>query len=97
MAPGRTYRHDVRCPDCGSNPPQADARTGFPTGSRLTVAGIVGGRYVPAGAYRRPGSAVKERGIELCLEGNTLSGIGRVLGYGVSAVQGWVKKRDGKR
>ena len=39
---------------------------------------------------------MKERGIELYLEGNTLSGIGRVLGYSVPAVQGWVKKRDSK-
>ena len=72
-------------------------KDGFSNGKRAYSCGDCRRRYVPAGAYRRPGSAVKERGIELCLEGNTLSGIGRVLGYGVSAVQGWVKKRDGKR
>ena len=35
---------------------------------------------------------MKDQGIELYLEGNTLNGIGRVLGYSAPAVPGWVKK-----
>ena len=93
MARRRVYRHDVRCPDCGSNWMPKD---GFTNGKQAYRCGDCRRRYVPAGAYRRPGPGVKERGIELYLEGNTLSGIGRVLGYSVPAVQGWVKKRGGK-
>ena len=89
MARGRVYRHDVRCPDCGSNWMRKD---GFSNGKQAYSCGDCQRRYVPEGAYRRPGPAVKEQGIELYLEGNTLSGIGRVLGYSVPRCRGGSKK-----
>ena len=89
MARPRVYRHNVRCPDCGANWMSKD---GFSNGKQAYRCGECRRRYVPEGAYRRPSPAVKERGIQMYLEGNSLSGIARLLGYSVPAVQGWIKK-----
>ena len=94
MARSRVYRHDVRCPDCGSNWMRKD---GFTNDKQAYSCGDCGRRYVPQGAYRRPGAAVKERGIAMYTEGSSLSAIGRVLGYSAAAVQGWVEKGGARR
>ena len=93
MARRRVYRHDVRCPDCGSNWMRKD---GFSGGKQAYSCGDCGRRYVPDGAYRRPSAAVKQQGVDWYVEGSSLSAIGRVLGYSAPAVQGWVKKGGGK-
>ena len=93
MARSRVYRHDVRCPGCGSNWMRRD---GFTNGKQAYSCGDCRRRYVPQGAYRRPGAAVKERGLAMYTEGSSLSAAGRVLGYSAAAVQGWVKKGGGK-
>ena len=89
MARSRVYRHDVRCPDCGSNWMRKD---GHLAGRQAYRCGDCGRRCVPGGAYRRPSQAVKERAIAMYTEGSSLSAIGRVLGYSAPAVLGWVKK-----
>ena len=93
MARARVYRHDVRCPGCGSNWMRKD---GFSGGRQAYRCGDCRRRHLPGGAYLRPGPEVKERGIDLYLEGNSLSAVGRILGYSAVAVQGWVKKRGAK-
>ena len=94
MARSRVYRHDVRCPDCGSNWMRRD---GFTNGKQAYSCGDCRRRYVPHGAYRRPSAGVKERGIAMYTEGSSLSAIGRVLGYSAAAVQGWVEKGGARR
>ena len=89
MARQRVYRHDIRCPDCGSNWMRKD---GFNNGRQTYSCGDCRRRYTPGGAYRRPGPAVKERGLDMYCEGASLSAIGRVLGYSAPAVLGWVKQ-----
>ena len=89
MARPRVYRHDPRRPDCGSNWMRKD---GFTNGKQAYNCGDCRWRSVPGGAFRRPGTVVKERGLALYLEGNSLSAISRLLGYSVPAVSGWVKK-----
>ena len=89
MARRRVYRHNVRCPDCGSNRMRRD---GFSNGRPAYRCGDRRRRYVPGGAYRRPGPAVKTQAIAMYIEGSSLSAIGRVLGYSAPAVLGWVKK-----
>ncbi len=60
--------------------------------------GDCGRRYVPEGAYRRPGPAVKAQGIAMYTEGNSLSAVGRMLGYSAAAaVPGWVEKGGARR
>ena len=93
MARARVYRHDVRCPDCGSNWMRKD---GFSGGRQRYCCGDCQRRCLPDGAYRRPAPAVKERGLAMYTEGSSLSAIGRVLGYSAQAVSQWVKKGASK-
>ena len=88
MARRRVYHHDVRCPDCGSNRISGT----FSNGRQAYRGGDCRRRYVPGGAYRRPGPAVKAQAIAMYVERSSLSAIGRVLGYSAPAVLGWVKK-----
>ena len=92
MVRARVYRHDVRCPDCGSNWMRKD---GFSGGKQRYCCGECQRRYLPEGAYRRPAAGVKERAPAIRrrrTEGSSLSAIGRVLGYSTQAVSQWVKK-----
>ena len=89
MVRARVYRHDVRCPDCGSNWMR---KVGFSNGKQRYCCGDCQRRYLPEGAYRRPGVEVKERALAMYTEGSSLSAIGRVLGYSTQAVSQWVKK-----
>ena len=94
MARSRVYRHDVRCPECGSNWMR---KNGFTNGRQAYRCGDCQHGCVPGGAYRRPGPAVKEQGIAMYVEGSSLSAIGRLLGYTPAAVLGWVKKGGAPR
>ena len=88
MARRRVYRHHIRCPDLGSNRTRRDE---FSNGQQACRCGDCRPCCVPAGAYRRPGRAVKAQAIAIYIEGSSLSAIGRVLGYSAPAVLGWVK------
>ena len=90
MVRRRVYRHNVRCPDCGSNWMRLD---GFSNGRPAYSCGDCRRRYVPDGAYRRPGPAVKAQAIAMYIEGSSLSAIGRVLGYSAPAVFGVGQKK----
>ena len=89
MARSRVYRHDVRCPHCGSNWMRKD---GHSRGQQLYRCGDCGRRHAPDGAYHRPSPDLKARYLEMYGEGSSLSAIGRRLGYSATAVQQWVKK-----
>ena len=96
MARSRIYRRIVvRCRlRCPLSPlrfqPDAQGRPrGWPAGIQL--------RRLPAplpagGACRRPAPGVKEQALDMYAEGNSLSAIGRVLGYSAQAVSQWVKR-----
>ena len=91
MAPPRTYRHDVRCPRCGSNWMR---KSGFGQGRQIYRCGDCAKSCIPGGAFVRPGPEIKERALRMYGEGSSLSAIGRVLGYSAQAVSRWVKKGD---
>ncbi len=59
--------------------------------------GDCGRRYQPGGAYHWPGPAVKERALQMYLDGSSLRAIGRVLGYSAPAVLGWVGEKRGRQ
>ena len=63
MVRARVYRHDVRCPHCGSNWMRKD---GFSGDKQRYYCGDCRRRYLPQGVYRRPSLALKERAIALC-------------------------------
>ena len=94
MARNRVYRHDVRCPGCGSNWMR---KYGHAAGRQAYRCGDCGRRSTPGGAYCRPGPEVKERALAMYAEGSSLRAIGRVLGYSAPAVLGWVKKGGVRR
>ena len=102
MARNRVYRHDVRCPGCGSIPlRQAQGKRrrmrkdGHVAGRQAYRCGDCGRRSTPGGAYCRPGPGVKERALAMYAEGSSLRAIGRALGYSAPAVLGWVKREGG--
>ena len=49
-------------------------------------------RHIPGGAWPHPSRAVKERALQLYVEGSSLSAVSRVTGVSVPAVRNWVKK-----
>ena len=89
MAHPRVYRHDVRCPECGSNWMPKD---GTSKGRQVYHCGDCGRRTIPDAAYQRPGGADKERAPAMYQEGSSLSAIARIFGVSVQAVSKWVKK-----
>ena len=93
MSRPRVYRHDVRCPDCGSNRMRKDGCNGERQRYRC---GDCGRRCQPGGAYHRPGPKVKERAVQMYVEGSSLRAVSRVVGVSVQAVSNWVKKGGAK-
>jgi len=89
MARARTYRHDVRCHDCGSNWMR---KNGQSLGKQSYKCGDCNRLYVPDGAYHRPSAATKAKGVQMYLEGSSMSAVGRAFGYSTVAVMRWVKK-----
>ena len=91
MARPRVYRHDVRCPECGSNWMPKD---GTAKGRQVYHCGDCGRRAIPDAAYQKPGAADNERALAMYQEGSSLSAVARIFGVGVSvqAVSQWVKK-----
>ena len=87
MARPRVWRHDVRCPECGSNWMPKD---GTSKGRQVYHCGDCGRRSIPDAAYQRPGAADKERALAIYQEGSSLSAIARIFGVGVPAVSQWV-------
>ena len=94
MARPRVYRHQVRCPECGSNRMPKD---GHSKGRRVYHCGDCGRRYIPEAAYHRPGAADKERAMAMYREGSSLRAIGRIFGVSAQAVSVWVKKGGAPR
>ena len=94
MVRARAYRHDVRCPNCGSNWMRKYGRI---KGRQSYSCGDCGRRSLEGSAYSRPSEAVKAQALDMYVEGSGLSAIGRVLGYSATAVQGWVKKGESSR
>ena len=83
MARPCVYRHDVRCPECGSNRMSKD---GTSQGRQVYHYSDCGRRTIPDAAYQRPATADKERALAMYQEGSSLSAIARIFGVSVPAV-----------
>ena len=88
MARPCVYRHDVRCPECGSNRIPKD---GASKGQQVYHCGDFGRRAIPDAAYQRPGGADQERALAMYRESSSLSAIARIFEVSMSAVSQWVK------
>ena len=83
MAHPRVYRHNVRCPECGSNwMPKA----GTDQGRQVYRCGDCRRYYTPDAAYHRPSAADRERALAMYQEGSSLRAVGRVFGVSTQAV-----------
>ena len=89
MARPRTYRHDLRCPHCGSNWIPKD---GHSRGKQTYRCRDCHYRFTPEGNRHYYPERVKKQAVEMYGEGSSLAAIGRVLGVLPETVYSWVKK-----
>ena len=97
MARPRAYRHDFRCPHCGSNWTPKDSRsrgkqTPYQVRGRLYRCRECHYRFTPEGNRHYYSEAVKSQAIDMYLEGTGITAIGRVLEVQTATVLSWVKK-----
>ena len=89
MARARTYRHDLRCPHCGSNWTPKD---GHSRGKQTYRCRDCHHRFTPTGNRHYYPQAVKDQALDMYGEGSSLAAIGRVMGILPETVYSWVKK-----
>ena len=70
MALPPVYRHDVRCPECGSNWMLKD---GTSKGRLVYYCGDYGRRTTPDAAYQRPSAADEGRALAMYRDGSSLT------------------------
>ena len=90
MAGARAYRHDLRCPHCGSNwLPKA----GLSRGKQTYRCGDCAYRFTPDGNRSYYSAQTIDRAMDMYAEGSSISAISRVMGVKAVTVGSWVKKR----
>ena len=85
----RIYRHDLRCPHCGSNWLPKD---GCSRGKQTYRCGDCHYRFTPGGNRSYYSEQVKSQALAMYLDGSSISAIGRVLHIKLGTVYAWVKK-----
>ena len=85
----RVYRHDLRCPHCGSN---WLPKYGRPRGKQAYRCGDCRYKFTPEGNRHYYSEEVKRRAMSMYGEGSSMSAIARVLGVKLGTVYSWVKK-----
>ena len=87
----RVYRHDMRCPHCGSNwlPKYGSSR-----GRQTYRCGDCRYKYTPDGNRHYYSEEVKDRALSMYGEGSSISAIARILDVKLGTVYSWVKKRS---
>ena len=93
MARPRTYRHDLRCPHCGSNWTPKDGRS---RGKQTYRCRDCHYRFTPEGNRHYYSQAVKSQALEMYQEGTGITATGRVLGVKPATVFSWVKKKPSR-
>ena len=89
MTRARVYRHDLRCPHCGSNwPPQGRP---FPGQADLRCRDCHH-RFTPDGNRHCFPEAVKRQALDMYAGGTGITATGRILGVQLATVFSWVKK-----
>lgn len=85
----RAYRHDLRCPHCGSN---WMPKYGTSRGKQTYRCGDCKHRYTPEGNRHYFPETVKDQAVAMDLEGSSISALGRVLQGRLETVYSWIKK-----
>lgn len=89
MARARVYRHDLRCPHCGSNWTPKD---GHSRGKQTYRCRDCRHRFTPDGNRHYFPEATKRQALDMYAEGTGITAAGRVLGVKLATVFSWVKK-----
>ena len=89
MARARVYRHDLRCPHCGSNWTPKD---GHSRGKQTYRCRDCHHRFTPDGNRHYFPESVKKQTLDMYAEGTGITATGRVLGVQPATVFSWVKK-----
>jgi transposase-like protein len=90
MAAARIYRHQVRCPHCGSNWVRKYGRSAL--GKQRYRCGDCIHYFTPEAGRRFYPQAVKDQAVARYCEGGSIRGVGRALGVPLLTVYGWIKK-----
>ena len=89
MAGQRAYRHDMRCPGCGSNRMPKDGRS---RGKQTYRCGDCKYRCAPDGSRHCYSSEVVDRALAMYAERASAASIGRAMEIKEGTVLRWVKK-----
>ena len=89
MGKPRSYRHNLRCPYCGSNwLPKAQRSKGKQT----YRCGDCRYRFTPDGNRHYYSEKVKRQVLSMYAEGSSISAIAKVMNVKLATVFSWVKK-----
>ena len=89
MARPRSYRHDVKCPHCGSNWMRKDGRS---RGKQTYRCGECHHRHTPEGNRHYYPERTIRHALDMYAEGASMSAIARAMDIKLSTVFSWVKK-----
>ncbi len=89
MTRARVYRHDLRCPHCGSN---WTPRDGHSRGKQTYRCRDCHHRFTPDGNRHCFPEAVKRQALDTYAEGTGITATGRIPGVQQATVFSWVKK-----
>mgnify|MGYP001211501553 CR=1 FL=1 len=89
MARPRMYRHDCRCPHCGSN---CVIKYGKANGRQTFRCRECAYRFMPGATRHVYPERVRQEALRMYCEGTGIEAISRVLGVKSGTVYSWVKK-----
>ena len=89
MSRPRSYRHDHRCPDCGSN---WVVKYGHSRGKQTYRCQDCVHRFSPSAKRRVYPEKVRQQAVSMYCEGNGVEVISRVLEVKTGTIYSWIKK-----
>lgn len=94
MSRARVYRHDVRCPHCGSNWCKKD---GHSRGKQTYLCNECFHRFTPEAKRHVYPERLKQEAADMYCEGTGIAATGRVLAVPLGTVYSWLKKKPNGR
>jgi len=89
MAKARVYRHDIRCPHCGSN---WCIKYGHANGKQTYRCNDCLHRFTPQATRHAYPNHIKQEAIRMYCEGMSVSSISRALQVKTGTIYAWIKK-----
>lgn len=89
MARARTYRHDIRCPHCGSN---WCKKNGHANGKQTYLCNECFRRFTPDAQRPVFPERLKQEAARMDCEGTGIAAIGRILGVPLGTTCSWLEK-----